>query len=126
MSRVNTPGVGGYLAAWLVSVGTFAVLLALGSRTFDPLVAGVLLVAVLVVSTPFAVVGMLAVHFLCRHVGAQWVHVVAAGVAGFVAFCWVNLLLGVLVGGATAFGRASVVPMVDERRRDSEQSAARC
>ncbi|WP_215814195.1 hypothetical protein [Pimelobacter sp. 30-1] len=125
----NTPGAGGYLLAWVASVLAF-------SAALGTLAGGLgmtLLVAVYasVCSVPFAVVGILLVHFGCRGVRSQAAHVAAAGLAGAVsAIVLVGpypeaLGLALVLGSATAFGRLVVVPLV-WRRRDSAASAARC
>jgi hypothetical protein len=132
---VTTPGVGGYLVAWLVSV------LVCGIWLFspDPVTPGAAVGAACLLapfSAPFAGLGIVAVHVACRDVPAQWVHVLAAGLAGAAtgAFWAVTLLFAQyqliwVVGVATAAGRLAVVPLVWLRRRaarDSAGSPARC
>ena len=123
----HTPGLLGYLLAVLVSVVVVVVVLGLvegGETTVTATVeAGLDLAALLVVlALPFAVPGVALVHLCCRRVPHQAVHVLAAGLAGVVSGL-VVLVLGlwsaapVVVGGATALGRLSVVPLVERRRR---------
>ncbi len=134
-TRPNTPGLGGYLLAWLVSVVAFATAIVtigaleqpvpLGERL--PLVAG-FTVWVGVVSLLLAPWAMPVVHYTCRHLDAQLLHVFTAGVAGAV----VGVLFCLLVPGfilfapylplATALGRAAVVPLVWTRRAAWERA----
>lgn len=71
--------------------------------------------------------GVLLVHLACRRVRQQWVHVLAAGIAGVLSGVAFHLLvdiggsdilgsslLPVVVGVATAVGRASVIPLVPD------------
>lgn len=125
----NTPGTCGYLQAWAVSVMAFSVELAVlwdddvGSL-WDGFVFLVWMVGL--VSLPFGVVGILVVHFLCRAVEAQAVHVLAAGAAGWACLAVPFLvfgepggvLVGLAVSGPTALGRLVVVPLVWDRRRN--------
>src|SRR5690349_3194749 len=80
---VNTPGVGGYLAAWATSVVSLAVLL---TAAFEPDVPPQTVVWLLVfltpMSAPFALAGTLLVHHACRDAPQQWRHVLAAAAAG--------------------------------------------
>ncbi|WP_377326009.1 hypothetical protein ACFJIY_12635 [Pimelobacter simplex] len=137
----NTPGWGGYVLAWLISVAAVTVLIVNpavlrpedGLGLLELLVFGVAAGCfVAVFSVPFAAVGIAAVHFACRGVAAQTVHVAAAALAGALASVmllptsptvspWSMLVLG----SATGLGRLAVVPLV-WRRRDSAPSAARC
>lgn len=100
----NTPGLGGYLAAWAVSIVVFAYYASF-------------------FSVPFAAVGIPLVHLACRKADAQWVHVLVAGAVGLLpmivfGFAGDPTALGApLVPVATAIGRWSVVPLVDRRRR---------
>lgn len=127
MSQVNTPGVGGYLLAWLVSALAFSMELALLAGKglgvlLDVSVAMVLLLVLL--SVPFAVAGILVVHLSCRRVEAQSVHVLAAGAFGWACLGLVPLqgaepegfLVGLALGGPAALGRLAVVPLVWRRR----------
>jgi hypothetical protein len=129
---MNTPGVGGYVIAWAISVVGFAacfpVAALLDSVGVGPGEAlawfGVVLVLAGFVSVPLAVAGILAVHVACRRVRAQWVHVAAAGLAGVAAIeLWGRASpdvqpLAMMLGAATAFGRLAVVPLVWRRRAE--------
>ncbi|HWJ12016.1 MAG TPA: hypothetical protein VNS46_21715 [Nocardioides sp.] len=81
-------------------------------------------------SLPFALVGVPLVHLVCRRVGAQWVHVVVAGLAGLLPLAVAGVMTGewvwgvAPVGACTALGRLAVVPLV-WRRRDSARTPAR-
>ncbi len=137
---MNTPGLTGYLLAWLAADTLFAGIVTLSmlaepDATLVDLVAWALLAAsyVGVASIPFAVVGILLVHAACFRVRAQWVHVAAAGVAGLIPAVLFWSLLGEWPGWpydglpiATALGRWAVVPLVHHRRRDSARALARC
>lgn len=127
----NTPGPGGYVIAWAVSVTVFAVLFVGVASIQDGLGLGSAIGAVFVYgafiacfSTPFAAVGIPAVHLLCRRVRSQWVHVLTAGFVGLLpTVFFAGLLQGaggrgwfLLVPLATAIGRWSVVPLVSKRR----------
>lgn len=131
---VNTPGVGGYLLAWLVSVLAFSVELAVlwddgTGGLWDGFVFLVWLVGL--ASLPFAAVGVPVVHFMCRAVEAQAVHVLAAGAVGWLSLGLLPVLAGdpggVLAGlalaGPAALGRLAVVPLVWDRRRNSAAAA---
>ncbi|MCL2543904.1 MAG: hypothetical protein FWE71_15775 [Nocardioidaceae bacterium] len=127
----NTPDVGGYVIAWLVSVACFSAAVAIGGLIDggDVVTAIDVLVIygeiILMFSLPFACVGIVLVHLLCRRIPAQSVHVAAAGLVGvmpalaFATLGWdggfVAWLSGIPV--ATAIGRWSVVPLVWRRRR---------
>lgn len=123
----STPGPGGYVLAWLASVLIFGggVIVA-GRPAWSDLGAAlvVVLLATLVVSIPFAVVGMLVVHVLCAPVEAQWFHVLVAGLVGYAAMVVPALLsgdpdwfgLGPWLAATTALARAAVVPLVHRRR----------
>ena len=129
---INTPGAGGYVLAWLVSVLTFSGTLALLLSAMEPLVPTFLVITgyVLVVSLPVAGAGILLVHLACHEIAAQRVHVAAAGTAGAFAGA---LLLGFgwwwpvvpFLATTTALARLAVVPLV-WRRRDSARPVARC
>ncbi|HWU20187.1 MAG TPA: hypothetical protein VN088_01580 [Nocardioides sp.] len=126
----NTPGPGGYLIAWVVSVVSFGVLLALwglaaGDGELLDLASGAYLVTFFAFfySIPFAAVGIPVVHLACRKVRAQWVHVVVAGLAGLSPMVTFMLLGGPwdvmgapVVPVATMIGRWCVVPLVTRRR----------
>ncbi|WP_436701951.1 hypothetical protein [Nocardioides sp. BYT-33-1] len=150
---VTTPGVGGYLVAWLVSVLAFT--LGLLPWLHMPRAEGpgwsetiVTLYAVGIFSIPFACIGVPLVHFACREIRSQWVHVLCAGVVGWLSLVVPGILFGadpsvgdsrtgppdelfvgaLILGGSTALGRLAVVPLVWLRRaaRDSAGSPARC
>lgn len=116
----NTPGPAGYLLAWWVSVVTLAVTLALGFPDSEDtsFVAGFGLYLALTgaVSLPFAAIGVLLVHVTCGRFRQQWVHVAAAGVAGFYAGVWLGPFVALMVAASTALGRLVVVPLVWARR----------
>lgn len=130
---VNTPGPGGYLFAWAVSVVAFAVLLlvALEPDPVPPQTVVWILVFLTPMSAPFAVAGTLFVHCTCRDTQQQWRHVLAATAAGAMAgglVSLVNVGLVVLVpmlAASTGLGRLAVVPVVQRRRRDSAAPAVR-
>lgn len=132
--RAHTPGVGGYAIAVLVSIWVTVVLLALSDASnHDPVgIAMALMVGVVYVTifaVPTAPVGVLVVHLCCRRIEQQWVHVLAAGLCGVLtglAFGAVvsgvdglfeTLDLTVMLGVATAVGRAAVIPLVPSRRK---------
>ena len=142
MSRAPsyTPGWDGYLVAVLVSVGLTVLALAASilseglGQALAALFVGTIYVTLFAV--PTAPVGVLLVHLTCRGVRAQWVHVVAAGLAGLLTGLAFQQLVesgsGVLegwfltlvLGFATAAGRAAVIPLVPavrERRRSSRE-----
>lgn len=130
----NTPGAGGYVAAWLASVLAFGGGLVVAGRPAWPdLVAVVLVVlaAVLVVSIPFALVGVLVVHVLCAPVEAQWFHVLVAGLVGYAAMVVTAVLsgdpdwfgTGLWLAATTALARAAVIPLVHRRRAAAEVAA---
>ncbi|UUW90972.1 hypothetical protein [Pimelobacter simplex] len=136
--RPNTPGPGGYVAAWAVSVLIVDLAMVLGASLFGTspgplelvLMVWGLVPWVALFSLPIAVPGVLIVHLVCRCVGAQWVHVAAAGLAGLAPMgVWVLLtgeaepVLG-LLAVATALGRLAVVPMVRRRRDGAQQLLA--
>ena len=122
----NTPGPGGYLLAVLVSDFAFALLLGLGALAdgdIDAFFGGLVLFTVItaIYAIPFAVPGVLLVHFLARRATSQLVHVATAGavglLAGLVASAWIFRNDGwpwlvLEVGVATAVGRAAVIPLV--------------
>ena len=136
-----TPGWDGYVVAVLVSMGLTILALAISilsegvGQALAALLVGTIYVTLFAV--PTAPVGVLLVHLTCRGVRAQWVHVLAAGLAGLFtgpAFQQVvvepgsGLLEGwfftLLLGSATAAGRASVIPLVPAviaRRRRSRR-----
>lgn len=125
----NTPGVRGYLLAWLVSVLVFSleVVVLSGEGIVDLLVGFVVIAGVTgLFSVPFAAIGVPVVHFSCRRVEAEAVHVLAAGTVGWVSFAALPLfngdpwaaLGGLVLGVPTALGRLAVVPLVSRRRRN--------
>ena len=128
---MNTPGALGYLVAVLVSDFAFAFLLGLGALAdgdTDAFFGGLVLFTVVsaIYSIPFAVPGVLLVHFSCRRVASQAVHVAAAGAAGLLAGIvfeaavtggFDSFPLVLAVGVATATGRAAVIPLVPAVRR---------
>lgn len=125
----HTPGFAGYLVAVAISVAVTGVGLAVIFLPEDGLVGSL---GVLVVGTVYAAIfaaaagppGVVLVHLACRHVASQWVHVLVAGLAGVVTglvfaatidvgLGWKHLvLLVLLLGYATALGRAAVIPLV--------------
>ena len=127
----HTPGPGGYILAVLVSDFAFALLLGLGALAdgdteafFGGLVVFTVITAIY--SIPFAVPGVLLVHFVARRASSQLVHVATAGAVGLLAglvasglmfrdsgWPWLFLEVGV----ATAVGRAAVIRMVPAVRR---------
>jgi hypothetical protein len=132
-----TPGVAGYLLSVAVSVLITALVTALEILVVGgPIQASAAFVECLVLagllSVPIAPVGVLLVHLACRRVEAQWVHVLAAGLAGLLSGLAFSALVDVggsdvlaiwpltlALGFATAVGRASVigrVPGVRARR----------
>jgi len=136
-----TPGWDGYLVAVLVSVGLTVLALAVSilpeglGQALAALLAGTLYVTLF--AAPTAPVGVLLVHLTCRGVRAQWVHVVAAGVAGLLTgLAFQHLVVGpgsgilegwfltLVLGLSTAAGRAAVIPLVPAvraRRRSSRE-----
>lgn len=137
----NTPGALGYLLAWALSDLFFAGILAgttmVSEGAYGPgdLLSYVLLIGfyVAIVSTPFACAGILFVHFTCRQISQQWVHVLAAATAGamtggVLALLAVDLVVLIpLLAASTALARAAVIPLVQERRRrDSVPLPVRC
>ncbi len=136
---VASPGFGGYVLAFLVSAGVMGVgvplegiigQLAHWSLDFGELfyvtAMGVytMLFAVLY-GFPAAVVGCLLVHLVCLRIPEQLIHVTAAGLVGMATgavydavlfngyWDWLWLLLGI----ATAIGRAAVIPLARRRQR---------
>ncbi|GAA1506444.1 hypothetical protein GCM10009788_07880 [Nocardioides humi] len=132
----NTPGIGGYLMAWLVSILALPPLLAAAFK--EPLGPGMAVVVGMYAaanSVPFACIGIPVVHLACRRVRSQSIHVVAAGAVGWVSavlLMWPDpgyTSFAIALAGSTACGRLVVVPLVWRRRRwagDSARSAARC
>jgi hypothetical protein len=136
----TTPGLAGYWLAVLVSIGVTALSIAVQSLPGDGLggAAAVLIVGTLYVTIfaiPTAPIGVLLVHFACRRVQDQRVHVLVAGLAGILTGVVFGLLIdvgsGVLemwsftltLGIATATGRAVVIPLVPAVR-DRKQHPA--
>jgi hypothetical protein len=121
------------MVALVVSVGLTGLGLAVSFLPEDGLMGSL---AVLVVGTVYAgifalgagPVGVLLVHVTCRHVEAQWVHVLAAGMAGVltgIAFGQLvdvgssaldGWVLTLILGISTAIGRAAVIPLARGRR----------
>lgn len=134
---VGSPGIGGYVLAWLASA--VALPLVLGSTVLVPGgaltsmsatdviptlgFAVVFMTVAAVYGAPAALVGCLVVHFVCLRVGSQAVHVAAAGATGMGAGwvydtwlfqgSWDGLWLQLAV--ATAIGRAVVIPLARRR-----------
>lgn len=114
----NTPGPAGYLLAWWVSL----VAVGLGLTLAFPEEArwwarfAIYLVATAGISLPLAAIGVLLVHVACGRFSQQWVHVAAAGVAGFYAGVWLGPFVALMVAASTALGRLVVVPLVWARR----------
>jgi hypothetical protein len=135
---VGSPGVGGYVLAWLASAVALPLVLLLGvllpggeraSLSVTEVIptlgfALVFAMAAAVYGAPAALVGCLVVHLVCLRVDSQAVHVAAAAAAGLVtgwgydtwlfqgSWDWLWLQLGI----ATAVGRAVVIPLVRRRR----------
>lgn len=134
----NTPGIGGYVLAVTVSVVTIPLLLWVLSGS-----AGVFVVSLYYAAAagiPIGTVGATVVHLCCRGIRAQVVHVLAAGLAGFLVLpgfaiadsiadsgpnsgaAWVPY--GLVLAGVTATGRAAVIPIVHRRRRGTTRGCA--
>ncbi len=123
----NTPGPDGYVAVWVLSVWLFALGVVLpsgpGVAGFFPVLVFVL-TATAIVSVPFAAVGVVVVHVVCRQVEAQWVHVLVAGLTGYATMVVIALLgagpevlgSGWWLGMVTAVARAALIPLVLRRR----------
>ena len=82
----TTPGLAGYWLAVLVSIGVTALSISLQSLPDDGLwgAAAVFVIGsvyVTIFALPTAPIGVLLVHFACRRVQDQRVHVLAAGLA---------------------------------------------
>ena len=147
----GSPGVGGYVLAVVVSalaVGPVVVVSMVpevlrGREDAGSLLSGLVVVTVvsLVCAGPVAVPGVLLVHLLCLRVRDQGVHVLAAGLAGAATVLVWEAAVGpggldrfpLVLGIATACGRAAVVPLARRRRArrwpvddDSRDGAARC
>lgn len=147
----GSPGVGGYVLAVVASalaLGPVVVVSMLPDAlrgTEDPssLLGGLVLITLfsLVLSVPVAPAGVLLTHLLCLRVRHQGVHVLAAGLAGVLTvLVWEWAVdpggldrFPLLLGIATACGRAAVVPLARRRRArrwpvddDSRDGAARC
>lgn len=137
--RPSTPGLLGYALAWIASVVAVIALtggwlvaeavvdIAAGTAGADSLLVALewtVLTGYFATfwSAPFALVGIPLVHLLCRRIGAQWVHVLAAGGAGLLPLVLMRVLVGewelgwALVAACTALGRLAVVPVVWRRR----------
>ena len=127
----NTPGPGGYVLAWAVSVTVCAALFSVYSALDGAVGAdgmfGVFLIYgffIAIFSIPFTLVGVALVQLACGRVAAQSVHVLAAALAGLLPLAYFSWTSGWYAGGlflivpfATAVGRWSVVPLVRQRRR---------
>lgn len=126
---VNTPGVGGYLAAWATSVVTLAALLLEVVGPDPPETFLWLLMFVTPLSIPFAVAGTFLVHHACHDVRQQWCHVVAAAAVGAMAGGLVALgdmgpaILVPMAAASTALGRTVVIPVVWHRRDSAAPTA---
>jgi len=133
----NTPGAAGYVLAVLLSWVLICVGLALTEAISDlgpgfrvtsvdlewlvvgPVIWG-LGSAYFVAAT--APVGVVLLHFGCRSIRQQWVHVLVTAVLGTLAVYAVAFVIGEVpsdwdkvaagVGFCTAVGRAAVIPMV--------------
>ena len=126
----GSPGIGGYVLAVVASAGVLALLFPVGTLLDEPVGYPVLVALVfaygLAYSLPVAVPGCLLVHLVCLRVEAQWVHVLAAGVAGLLAGALAPARLfggdwpwlGPLLGLATTIGRTAVVPLAGTRQHD--------
>ena len=129
---VGSPGIGGYVLADLASVAALAVMLPLEDVTSGGLggyLAGVVFVGLFgfFYSIPLALVGIPIVHFSTLRVRNQAVHVLAAGLVGFLASVVSAVVFGglanigdswgfgLLLGCATAIGRAAVIPLARRR-----------
>lgn len=139
---VTTPGFGGYLVAWAVSLALVASLLPLvppWATAFDGdsggYWSGVAFFAVFAgaASVFLAPPGLLAVHVACRGRAAQWVHVLAAGLYGLLVgilvdvglFSWEGMTaLALTMAASTATGRAVVIPLVERRQELLERRAS--
>ena len=121
----GSPGVGGYVLAVAVSVVVLALEVSLMESDPASFLGVMLMVSIYggVLCLPFAIPGVVLVHYACRHVEHQSVHVAAAGAAGLLTGFlvqgaslesgWLPLVIGV----ATVVGRASVIPFARARRR---------
>lgn len=133
---VGSPGVGGYVLAYVASAVALIVVSVLGgileggaNLSIDELASGVGVLVVgtiyaLVFGAPAAVIGCFVVHLVCLRVVEQPVHVLVAGLAGAVAGVAYELILfsgsfsgglWILLGLATAIGRAAVIPLARAR-----------
>lgn len=135
--QVNTPGLGGYLLAYVLADLVFTVLTCvvlraqgdgldlLGYSLTDFGTAMFFYVGFL--GIPIGLLMIPAVHFTCRGSESQVPHVAAAGLAGFVgiglAAWWYTDGVGVeavaywLGAVSTAVARLLVIPSVRRRRR---------
>ena len=136
---VGSPGLGGYVLAFLVSAGVMGLSVPMeatvghfvhGSWSLDDLfyatAVGVLTaIFALFYGLPGALVGCLLVHLVCRRIPEQSIHVATAGLAGAAAGVVYDAvlfdefwgMLWILLGIAAAIGRAVVIPLA--RRRQS-------
>jgi len=135
----TTPGVGGYLLAYVISVlcfpfsaGAVAAFIALphGELGAVLLVIAVYTSYASLFSLPFAIVGIPLVHLLSRRFASQAAHVaitggvtvmvIAVGFAGVGAASFTEgLAIGAGIAVPTMTGRAAVIPLV-RRRRDAD------
>lgn len=131
-TAVNTPGVGGYVVAWMTSVVVLALVLlvSLEPGPVPPQTVLWLLFFLVPLSAPFACAGILLVHHVCRDEPRQSLHVLVAAAAGamtggLVTMVGVELVVLVpVVAAATALGRAVVIPLVWRRRREAARVPA--
>lgn len=88
-AAMNTPGVGGYILAIVVSWIAFLLILLMLAAPSTEIervrLDGILWMAtfVAIVGTPVGFVGAAIVHLACRHEPRQWVHVLVAGGSAF-------------------------------------------
>lgn len=128
MAERHTPGLAGYLIAWLFSAALLGLIwpFTVGAEAEDLGDAWqAVFVYGLLFSVPLAPPGIWLVHATCRHEPRQSVHVAVAGVAGVLAGCVAAIwpLAGqwafpLALGLSTALARALVVPLVPARGED--------
>ncbi len=87
-------------------------------------------------AVPVGLAGVMFVHFWCRRIERQSVHVLAAGLAGVLPVLGVGTILGglegaadgasfaALLGFAAALGRAAVIPLRPWRVLPTDQRPA--
>ncbi|KAA1415422.1 hypothetical protein F0U44_20735 [Nocardioides humilatus] len=129
----TTPGIDGYLLAYLISVGCVVLFVVAVEVAFEPdnAVYAPAMVVVMsayagVLSLPFALVGIPLVHVVASPCRTQTAQVLLTGVVTVVLVslgsAWIlgSLLGGAIVGVPTAcatmIGRAAVIPLVTHRR----------